>query len=221
MKKRNSRSQGYCDSFKFLRVFLLTLTLIMGYICLSMVLLVAEKDSDSVVNIRGSMISPAAVVSSTSPATVVSSTTSAPPVGQVISQISPETVKKPSLPEGCVEALPHPSALPQKHIVQPPSGPISLVCCSTTMQAPLNIAVHHAWGPRGAARFMDMVRHGFFSEPGVPLFRALKVISGFLRCSSNPAVTSILFFLAFVFLFFFVALGEAEGREGRLGCLVR
>jgi cyclophilin family peptidyl-prolyl cis-trans isomerase len=61
----------------------------------------------------------------------------------------------------------------RQHIVTPPSGPVSLVCCKGTTGI-FNIAVHHAWAPIGAQRFMNMTREGFFTHPGVPLFRALK-----------------------------------------------
>jgi len=58
-----------------------------------------------------------------------------------------------------------------RHIVPPPDGPIALVCCATT-KGPLSIAVHPRWAPRGAQRFMDMVRHGHFND-GVPMMRCL------------------------------------------------
>ena len=72
------------------------------------------------------------------------------------------------------------------HIVPPPPGPAALVCCRTTA-GPLAIAVHPAWAPRGAARFLRMVRGGFFAAPA-PLFRA---VAGFLvqfGLSGDPAV---------------------------------
>ncbi|KAJ1432710.1 hypothetical protein B484DRAFT_327133 [Ochromonadaceae sp. CCMP2298] len=60
-------------------------------------------------------------------------------------------------------------------MVPPPAGPVTLVCCNTTAGV-LNIEVHPAWAPLGAARFLQMVRSGFFGTE-VGLFRALK---GFL-----------------------------------------
>jgi Cyclophilin type peptidyl-prolyl cis-trans isomerase/CLD len=61
------------------------------------------------------------------------------------------------------------------HIVPPPEGTVTLVCCQTT-KGPLSIAVHPTWAPIGAKNFLQMVTSGFFSSK-VGLFRALK---GFL-----------------------------------------
>ena len=61
------------------------------------------------------------------------------------------------------------------HLVVPPPGTVTLVCCNTT-KGILNIAVHLDWAPNGAKRFLEMVNTNFF-ESKVPLFRALK---GFL-----------------------------------------
>ena len=58
---------------------------------------------------------------------------------------------------------------PQHQLTQ---GPIVLVCCATT-KGPLSIAVHSSWAPRGAARFVAMVKSGYFSSR-VPLFRCVK-----------------------------------------------
>jgi len=63
--------------------------------------------------------------------------------------------------EGCLYEIPTPPSN-RKHIVTPPSGPITLVCCNTTAGV-LNIEVHHEWAYNGANRFLDMVRAGFFS----------------------------------------------------------
>jgi Cyclophilin type peptidyl-prolyl cis-trans isomerase/CLD len=73
---------------------------------------------------------------------------------------------------GCLEDVPVDTG---KHIVTPPEGPVTLVCCQST-KGPLSIAVHKSWAPIGAQRFLDMVTSGFFSTK-VGLFRALK---GFL-----------------------------------------
>jgi len=60
-----------------------------------------------------------------------------------------------------------------RYIVDPPRDTkISLVCCRTTA-GPLNVAVHHAWAPRGAARFLDMVTSDYFSYR-IPLFRCVQ-----------------------------------------------
>lgn len=86
------------------------------------------------------------------------------------SPISPSS----SLPfEGCLDSLPYPDT--RSHIVPPPAGNVTLVCCQTTAGI-LNFEVHPSWAPNGAARFLQMVDEGFFSTQ-VPLFRALK---GFL-----------------------------------------
>lgn len=53
----------------------------------------------------------------------------------------------------------------RRHIVPPPPGPVTLVCCETTKGA-LNIEVHPTWAPNGAARFLDMVStHQYFARP--------------------------------------------------------
>lgn len=44
----------------------------------------------------------------------------------------------------------------RRHIVPPPAGPVTLVCCNTT-KGPLNIEVHPTWAPNGAERFLHMV----------------------------------------------------------------
>jgi hypothetical protein len=44
----------------------------------------------------------------------------------------------------------------RKHIVPPPAGAVTLVCCNTTKGA-LNIEVHPTWAPIGAERFLHMV----------------------------------------------------------------
>ena len=75
---------------------------------------------------------------------------------------------------GCVDSIPNPDraldpapetlkkSTPydynRRHIVPPPPGPVTLVCCETT-KGTLNIEVHPAWAPNGAARFLDMVSH--------------------------------------------------------------
>ncbi len=75
--------------------------------------------------------------------------------------------------DGCVYDIPDPDY--RQHIVKPPEGPVTLVCCNTTKGA-LTMEVHPSWAPIGAKRFLDMVNDNFFSTK-VPLFRALK---GFL-----------------------------------------
>lgn len=59
-----------------------------------------------------------------------------------------------------------------RHMVDPPKGgQITLVCCQSTT-GNMNIAVHHRWAPKGAARFVEMAKEGYFSQ--VPLMRCLK-----------------------------------------------
>lgn len=53
-----------------------------------------------------------------------------------------------------------------------PFGATKIVRCNTTA-GPLRIAVHDAWAPHGAKRFVDMVANGFFSTR-VALFRAVR-----------------------------------------------
>jgi peptidyl-prolyl cis-trans isomerase A (cyclophilin A) len=74
---------------------------------------------------------------------------------------------------GCITELPEIDE--RKHIVPPPAGDVTLVCCNTTAGV-LNIEVHPFWASKGAARFLEMVSTDFFSSQ-VPLFRALR---GFL-----------------------------------------
>ena len=80
----------------------------------------------------------------------------------------------------------------RRHMVPPPQGPISLVCCITTFpsnNSTLNIEVHHSWAPIGANRFMSMVKDNFFSPPhGVALFRALKGFLVQFGLSSDPDI---------------------------------
>lgn len=64
----------------------------------------------------------------------------------------------PTLDPAPVSANKHgPYEYNRRHIVPPPAGPVSLVCCNTT-KGVLNIEVHPTWAPNGAARFLHMVR---------------------------------------------------------------
>ena len=72
------------------------------------------------------------------------------------------------------------------HIVEPPSGSITLVCCNTT-KGVINIEVHPTWAPKGAERFLHMVRSGFFSTH-VGLFRALKNFLVQFGLAGDPSV---------------------------------
>ena len=79
---------------------------------------------------------------------------------------------------GCYHAVPTDD--PSPHIVSPPPGAVTLVCCQTTLGihaadpnaaggsssvgAVLNIAVHPTWAPLGAQRFLDMVENKFFAS---------------------------------------------------------
>jgi len=61
----------------------------------------------------------------------------------------------------------------QRHMVAPPEGGTqTLVCCKTTV-GPWNIVIHHKWAPLGAAKFLEMVRVGYFSSQ-IPLMRCMK-----------------------------------------------
>jgi peptidyl-prolyl cis-trans isomerase A (cyclophilin A) len=60
-----------------------------------------------------------------------------------------------------------------RHMVDPPKGgPLTLVCCVSTV-GNMNIAVHHKWAPVGADHFVKMVKDGYFSSK-VALFRCMK-----------------------------------------------
>ena len=71
----------------------------------------------------------------------------------------------------CRTSLP-PDHFTKPHLVRPPPGEVTIVCCETT-KGIINIAVHLTWAPLGARRFLDMVESEFFHTK-VPLFRALK-----------------------------------------------
>lgn len=59
--------------------------------------------------------------------------------------------------EGCLYDVPtSKDEIVPKHIVPPPKGDVTLVCCNTT-KGVLNIEVHPTWAPRGADRFLTMV----------------------------------------------------------------
>lgn len=74
------------------------------------------------------------------------------------------------------EAERHPAAGPNRHMVTPPAETsergVALVCCTTTA-GPLSIAVHHAWAPFGARRFLDLVEAQYF-DTTVPLMRCVR-----------------------------------------------
>jgi cyclophilin family peptidyl-prolyl cis-trans isomerase len=84
----------------------------------------------------------------------------------------------------------HPAAS-TRHMVDPPrGGRLQLVCCDTTA-GPLNIAVHHRWAPKGAARFEAMVRSGYFND-GAGAVPFMRCVPGFLcqfGLHSDPAKT--------------------------------
>jgi len=61
---------------------------------------------------------------------------------------------------GCLTEIPPDPD--RRHIVPPPVGPVTLVCCNTT-KGVINAEVHPTWAPIGAERFLYMVRDGFFS----------------------------------------------------------
>ena len=77
----------------------------------------------------------------------------------------------PKLNPQCRSSLP-PEHFTKPHLVRPPPGEVTIVCCETT-KGVINIAVHLTWAPLGARRFLDMVESEFFHTK-VPLFRALK-----------------------------------------------
>ena len=72
------------------------------------------------------------------------------------------------------------------HIVPPPLGNITIVCCNTT-KGEITIAVHPTWAPLGAARFLGMVRDHFF-ESRVGLFRCMKHFLVQFGLAGDPAL---------------------------------
>jgi len=97
-----------------------------------------------------------------------------------------------AVPAGCVPSLAALSDAERsprrgpRHQVEPPASRVALVCCETTA-GPLSVAVRPRWAPRGAKRFMDMVRGGYFSSK-VPLMRCVK---GFLCQFGLPGIPSL------------------------------
>lgn len=83
---------------------------------------------------------------------------------------APITLPHRNLPNGCLREIPEVDHGP--HIVPPPNGSVTLVCCQST-KGLFNIAVHPTWAPNGARNFLNMVKSGFFSSR-IGLFRALK-----------------------------------------------
>jgi len=71
-------------------------------------------------------------------------------------------------------------------MVEPPKGPMVLVCCETT-KGVLNIAVHPTWAPLGADRFLNMVTTGYFSSK-VALFRCLRNFLCQFGLAGDPAL---------------------------------
>ncbi|GFH54024.1 hypothetical protein CTEN210_10500 [Chaetoceros tenuissimus] len=61
----------------------------------------------------------------------------------------------------------------RRHMVDPPKdGKVTLVCCELT-KGSMSIAIHHNWAPRGAQRFLDMVKDEYFSSK-VAMMRCIK-----------------------------------------------
>lgn len=85
---------------------------------------------------------------------------------------------------GCLTEIPLDTD--RQHIVPPPEGPVTLVCCNTT-KGVINAEIHPTWAPIGAERFLYMVKDGFFSTQ-VPLFRAMKGFLVQFGLSGDPAV---------------------------------
>jgi len=79
--------------------------------------------------------------------------------------------------EGCLYELPtSKDEIVPKHIVPPPLGDVTLVCCNTT-KGVLNIEVHPTWAPRGADRFLSMVViHSLIEYSIIQYLDPLKVI---------------------------------------------
>lgn len=75
------------------------------------------------------------------------------------------------------------------HIVPPPAGPVTLVCCNTT-KGRVSIAVHPTWAPNGARRFLEMVNTGFFDLP-VGLFRSLNMFLVQFGLHGDPEVQKV------------------------------
>eukprot|EP01033_Poteriospumella_lacustris_P011013 gene11013-7835_t len=111
-------------------------------------------------------------LASTTARPVGNSPPSGAPVGNAAAAAA--AAAQPTIPfAGCLTEIPFPDR--RKHIVPPPPGNVTIVCCNTTAGV-LNIEVHPTWAPIGAGRFLEMVRDDFF-RTRVPLFRALR---GFL-----------------------------------------
>lgn len=85
-----------------------------------------------------------------------------------------------------IASLPQQNNWQERHMIEPPLGPIVLVCCETT-KGPLNIAVHPTWAPLGAERFLNMVATGYFSSK-IALFRCLRKFLCQFGLAGDPAL---------------------------------
>lgn len=79
-------------------------------------------------------------------------------------------------------------AVGSRHMVSPPAGgPLTLVCCQTT-KGVFNTLVHEKWAPKGAKRFLDMVRINYF-ESKVPLMRCIQNFICQFGLNSDPQLS--------------------------------
>eukprot|EP00931_Biecheleriopsis_adriatica_P081235 TRINITY_DN54566_c0_g1_i1.p1 TRINITY_DN54566_c0_g1~~TRINITY_DN54566_c0_g1_i1.p1 ORF type:complete len:265 (+),score=35.40 TRINITY_DN54566_c0_g1_i1:65-859(+) len=109
------------------------------------------------------------------PRTPAAVTSAAQEAGEAGKQQRHQLQQEPGLPAGPEEPAPTPQ-----------TGATSMVHCDTTA-GPVTIAVHQAWSPRGAERFLDMVRSGFFSTQ-VALFRAVRGFFCQTGIAGDPSV---------------------------------
>jgi cyclophilin family peptidyl-prolyl cis-trans isomerase len=87
-----------------------------------------------------------------------------------ITDLPPEPKQNKYQLPNCLNDIPKPDS--RRHIVKPPLGKVTIVCCNST-KGTLNIEVHPTWAPNGAKRFLEMVQSDFFSTR-IGLFRSMK-----------------------------------------------
>lgn len=145
-----------------------------------------QRTSTANTSMRKASANPAASSSSISGATTVTLEPIVLPAGGMVARVPSNGVAvaaaMPSCPYRSWDDLApgerDPRTTSLRHMVAPPlDSRVTLVCCHTTA-GPWNVAVHHAWAPHGAARFVEMVQSGYFShnvtEGSVPLMRCVE-----------------------------------------------
>jgi peptidyl-prolyl cis-trans isomerase A (cyclophilin A) len=81
---------------------------------------------------------------------------------------------------------------PHRALLHPPRSeppaPAVYTVTFTTTQGPFAIQVHRAWAPRGADRFYDLARHGFYN--GCAFFRVIPTFVVQWGLSPDPRISA-------------------------------